>query len=91
MGSASDWEVMRHAVELLREFQVPHKAEVLSAHRMPFDMLEYGRTAKERGLKVIIAGGAGCAGSITPSGGRGFPAVDRADAARHPGRDIRHW
>lgn len=61
MGSASDWEVMRHAVELLREFQVPHKAEVLSAHRMPFDMLEYGRTAQQRGLKVIIAGAGGAA------------------------------
>ena len=61
MGSSSDWEVMRHAVELLREFEIPVKAEVLSAHRMPFDMLEYGKSAAGRGLKIIIAGAGGAA------------------------------
>jgi len=61
MGSASDWDVMRHAVELLREFKVPHHAEVVSAHRMPHEMLEYARTAKSRGLAVIIAGAGGAA------------------------------
>jgi 5-(carboxyamino)imidazole ribonucleotide mutase len=61
MGSSSDWEVMRHAVELLREFEIPVKAEVLSAHRMPFDMLEYGKSAAARGLRIIIAGAGGAA------------------------------
>jgi 5-(carboxyamino)imidazole ribonucleotide mutase len=61
MGSSSDWEVMRHAVELLREFDIAVKAEVLSAHRMPFDMLEYGKSAATRGLRIIIAGAGGAA------------------------------
>jgi 5-(carboxyamino)imidazole ribonucleotide mutase len=61
MGSSSDWEVMRHAVETLREFHVPCEARVISAHRMPEDMLAYAAAARERGLAVIIAGAGGAA------------------------------
>jgi 5-(carboxyamino)imidazole ribonucleotide mutase len=61
MGSDSDWPVMRAAADALAEFDVPHEADVVSAHRMPADMLEYGRTAADRGLRVIIAGAGGAA------------------------------
>jgi 5-(carboxyamino)imidazole ribonucleotide mutase len=61
MGSDSDWPVMRAAAEALAEFGVPHEAEVVSAHRMPRDMIEYGSAAAGRGLKVIIAGAGGAA------------------------------
>lgn len=61
MGSASDWEVMRHAVDLLREFGVAVEARVISAHRMPEDMLAYGANARGRGLVAIIAGAGGAA------------------------------
>jgi 5-(carboxyamino)imidazole ribonucleotide mutase len=72
MGSDSDWPVMRAAAEALAEFDVPHEADVVSAHRMPEDMLEYGRTAADRGLRIIIAGAGGAAhlpgmlASVTP-------------------------
>ena len=56
MGSDSDLPVMSGAVEVLDEFGIPCEVRVVSAHRRPFDMLEYGRSAVERGLKVIIAG-----------------------------------
>ena len=61
MGSNSDWEVMRHAVAVLKDFNVPHEAEVISAHRTPDRMFEYAETAIERGLKCIIAGAGGAA------------------------------
>jgi 5-(carboxyamino)imidazole ribonucleotide mutase len=61
MGSDSDWPVMAAAVEVLSEFGVPSEADVVSAHRMPADMISYGRTAAGRGLKVIIAGAGGAA------------------------------
>src|SRR5690625_91314 len=61
MGSDSDWPVMSEAVAALSEFGVAFEAEVVSAHRMPFDMVEYGRSASERGLNVIIAGAGGAA------------------------------
>jgi 5-(carboxyamino)imidazole ribonucleotide mutase len=61
MGSASDWDVMRHAVDTLREFDVPYEARVISAHRMPEDMLAYAASAKARGLAAIIAGAGGAA------------------------------
>jgi 5-(carboxyamino)imidazole ribonucleotide mutase len=61
MGSSSDWDVMRHAVDVLREFDVPHTAEVLSAHRMPGDLLQFASGAEKRGLRVIIAGAGGAA------------------------------
>ena len=61
MGSDSDWPVMQAALEVLDEFGVPAEADVVSAHRMPADMLSYGQTAAARGLKVIIAGAGGAA------------------------------
>ncbi len=61
MGSSSDWEVMQHAVAVLAEFGVAHDARVVSAHRMPLDMVEYGAEAERRGLRAIIAGAGGAA------------------------------
>src|SRR5712692_10962160 len=61
MGSSSDWEVMQHAVAVLKEFGVAHEAQVVSAHRMPDDMFRYAETARARGLRAIIAGAGGAA------------------------------
>ena len=61
MGSSSDWDVMQHAVAMLKEFGVPHEAQVISAHRMPDQMFEYAKSARSRGLRAIIAGAGGAA------------------------------
>ena len=61
MGSSSDWEVMQHAVAMLKDFGVPHEAQVISAHRMPDQMFEYAKSARSRGLRAIIAGAGGAA------------------------------
>ena len=61
MGSSSDWPTMEHAVTTLERFGVAHEAEVVSAHRMPEEMFDYGRRARERGLRAIIAGAGGAA------------------------------
>ena len=61
MGSDSDWPVMRAAAEVLDELDVAYEADVVSAHRMPAEMIEYGRSAAERGLRVIVAGAGGAA------------------------------
>ena len=61
MGSSSDWEVMQHAVAILKEFDVVHEAQVISAHRMPDQMFAYAKSARERGLRAIIAGAGGAA------------------------------
>lgn len=61
MGSDSDWNVMSAAVDALKEFGVPYEADVVSAHRMPTEMITYGERAAERGLRVIIAGAGGAA------------------------------
>ncbi|WP_414652647.1 5-(carboxyamino)imidazole ribonucleotide mutase [Glutamicibacter sp.] len=72
MGSDSDWPVMRLAAEALTEFGIPFEADVVSAHRMPTEMIEYGQQAHARGLRVIIAGAGGAAhlpgmlASVTP-------------------------
>lgn len=72
MGSDSDWPVMEAAATALEEFGVAYEADVVSAHRMPEDMVAYGRSARGRGLKVIIAGAGGAAhlpgmlASLTP-------------------------
>jgi 5-(carboxyamino)imidazole ribonucleotide mutase len=72
MGSDSDWPVMRAAAEALDEFGVGYEADVVSAHRMPHDMIRYGSAAAGRGLRVIIAGAGGAAhlpgmlASVTP-------------------------
>ena len=61
MGSDSDWPVMQAAAEALDEFQVPYEADVVSAHRMPREMIAYGADAANRGIRVIIAGAGGAA------------------------------
>ena len=72
MGSDSDWPVLAAAVEALAEFGVPCEADVVSAHRMPHEMISYGSAAAGRGLRVIIAGAGGAAhlpgmlASVTP-------------------------
>ncbi|MEV6690191.1 5-(carboxyamino)imidazole ribonucleotide mutase [Micromonospora sp. NPDC051196] len=72
MGSDSDWPTMKAAADVLAEFEVPYEVEVVSAHRTPVKMIDYGRAAAGRGLKVIIAGAGGAAhlpgmiASVTP-------------------------
>src|SRR3954468_6846716 len=72
MGSDSDWPTMQPAATTLEEFDVAHEVRVVSAHRMPRDMLDYGAAAAGRGLRVIIAGAGGAAhlpgmlASVTP-------------------------
>lgn len=61
MGSDSDWPVMEEAARALEEFEVPFEADVVSAHRMPREMVTYGEEAAVRGLRVIIAGAGGAA------------------------------
>ncbi len=61
MGSTSDWEVMRHACDMLRNFGVPHEARVVSAHRTPDLLFKYAEEAAGRGLTCIIAGAGGAA------------------------------
>ncbi|MBA2715882.1 MAG: 5-(carboxyamino)imidazole ribonucleotide mutase [Propionibacteriales bacterium] len=61
MGSDSDWPTMSAAADALAEFGIEFEADVVSAHRMPAEMLEYGRRAHERGLRVLIAGAGGAA------------------------------
>jgi len=61
MGSDSDWPVMKAAATALAEFDVPYEADVVSAHRMPEEMLAYGKEAAGRGLRVLIAGAGGAA------------------------------
>jgi len=61
MGSRSDWETMRHAAEVLDKLGVPHETKVVSAHRTPKRLYDYAHAAKDRGLKVIIAGAGGAA------------------------------
>nr|WGD87200.1 5-(carboxyamino)imidazole ribonucleotide mutase [Bacillus subtilis] len=61
MGSTSDWETMKHACDILDELNVPYEKKVVSAHRTPDFMFEYAETARERGIKVIIAGAGGAA------------------------------
>jgi 5-(carboxyamino)imidazole ribonucleotide mutase len=61
MGSQSDWETMRHSAEILEFFAIPFEAKIVSAHRTPERLYEYSRTAKSRGLKIIIAGAGGAA------------------------------
>lgn len=61
MGSSSDWETMRHAAETLDRLEVPHEVRVVSAHRTPRRLYDYASSARERGLKAIIAGAGGAA------------------------------
>ncbi|WP_189550593.1 5-(carboxyamino)imidazole ribonucleotide mutase [Streptomyces lavendofoliae] len=72
MGSDSDWPVMEAAAGALDEFEIPYEVDVVSAHRMPREMIAYGERAADRGLKAIIAGAGGAAhlpgmlASVTP-------------------------
>ena len=61
MGSTSDWDTMKEATAILEELEVPHECRVVSAHRTPDLMADYARGARDRGLKVIIAGAGGAA------------------------------
>ncbi|SDQ11095.1 5-(carboxyamino)imidazole ribonucleotide mutase [Quadrisphaera sp. DSM 44207] len=61
MGSDSDWPVMEAAAQALEEFGVPHEVDVVSAHRMPVQMIDHGRQAAARGLRVLVAGAGGAA------------------------------
>lgn len=84
MGSDSDWPAMQAAADVLAEFGVAFEADVVSAHRMPAEMLDYGRDAHSRGLEVIIAGAGGAAhlpgmlAAVTP-----LPVVGVPVALRH--------
>lgn len=72
MGSDSDWPTMEAASAVLEEFDIAHRVDVISAHRMPLEMIDYGRAAREQGLRVLIAGAGGSAhlpgmlASVTP-------------------------
>lgn len=83
MGSSSDWDVMRNAVTMLEEFDIPFETRVVSAHRMPLDMVEYGAQAVPRGLRAIIAGAGGAAhlpgmmAALTPVPVFGVPVPSR--------------
>jgi 5-(carboxyamino)imidazole ribonucleotide mutase len=61
MGSLSDWPTMKHAADVLDALGVPHESKVVSAHRTPDRLYQYAKTARERGLQVIIAGAGGAA------------------------------
>ena len=61
MGSASDWETMRHAADIMDELEVPYEVEVVSAHRTPDKLFQYAEQAESRGIGVIIAGAGGAA------------------------------
>ncbi|MEQ9518869.1 MAG: 5-(carboxyamino)imidazole ribonucleotide mutase [Parvibaculum sp.] len=61
MGSQSDWPTMKHAADILEALKVPHEVRIVSAHRTPDRMTDYAKSAKSRGLKVIIAGAGGAA------------------------------
>lgn len=84
MGSSSDYETMKHAEDILIDFGVPYEIQVVSAHRTPKLMYEYGQQAASRGLKVIIAGAGGAAhlpgmlSSLTPLPVLGVPVKSKA-------------
>lgn len=84
MGSQSDWPVMRLAAEILEDLGVSHETRIVSAHRTPDRLVEYAKTARGRGLKVIIAGAGGAAhlpgmtASMTPLPVLGVPVQSRA-------------
>lgn len=83
MGSSSDWDIMKNATDMLDSFGVPYEARVISAHRMPADMADYGAAARGRGLRAIIAGAGGAAhlpgmmAALTPVPVFGVPVPSR--------------
>jgi len=84
MGSQSDWETMQHAHETLHTLGIPHETRIVSAHRTPDRLVDYAKTAKSRGLRVIIAGAGGAAhlpgmaASMTPLPVLGVPVESHA-------------
>lgn len=84
MGSQSDWETMSEAHDILHDLNIPHECKIVSAHRTPDRMTEYAKSAKDRGLKVIIAGAGGAAhlpgmvASMTPLPVLGVPVESKA-------------
>ena len=84
MGSQSDWETMKNAHEILHNLQIPHEVKIVSAHRTPERMFDYAKSAKDRGIKVIIAGAGGAAhlpgmtASLTPLPVLGVPVQSKA-------------
>jgi len=84
MGSRSDWPTLRHAAEVLEDFGVAHEIRIVSAHRTPERLYEYAKSAKERGLKVIVAGAGGAAhlpgmvASLSPLPVLGVPVESRS-------------
>ncbi|OSQ45699.1 5-(carboxyamino)imidazole ribonucleotide mutase [Thalassospira alkalitolerans] len=83
MGSQSDWETMKNAADVLDALQVPYETKIVSAHRTPDRLYDYAKTAKSRGLKVIIAGAGGAAhlpgmaAAMTPLPVLGVPVQSR--------------
>lgn len=84
MGSQSDWDTMKQAHDILHDFGIPHEVKIVSAHRTPDRLSEYAKTAKSRGIKVIIAGAGGAAhlpgmaASMTPIPVLGVPVKSKA-------------
>lgn len=84
MGSQSDWPTMRHAAETLATLAIPHEARIVSAHRTPHRLVSYAETARQRGLRVVIAGAGGAAhlpgmmASMTPLPVFGVPIESHA-------------
>ena len=84
MGSQSDWDTMQEAHDVLHDLGIPHECKIVSAHRTPDRLVEYAKTAKTRGLKVIIAGAGGAAhlpgmaASMTPLPVLGVPVESKA-------------
>ena len=84
MGSQSDWPTMRHAAETLEKLGIPHETCIVSAHRTPKRLVDYAETARDRGLKTIIAGAGGAAhlpgmtASVTPLPVFGVPIESKA-------------
>lgn len=84
MGSQSDWDTMKNAHDVLHDLGIAHECKIISAHRTPERMFEYAKSAKERGLKVIIAGAGGAAhlpgmvASLTPLPVLGVPVKSKA-------------
>jgi 5-(carboxyamino)imidazole ribonucleotide mutase len=84
MGSQSDWQTMRHAVDVLESLDVPHEVRIVSAHRTPKRLMHYAESARDRGLKVIVAGAGGAAhlpgmvAAVTPLPVLGVPVESQA-------------
>lgn len=84
MGSTSDWETMKHAADMLKEFGISHESLVVSAHRTPERLYDFAKSAKKKGYKIIIAGAGGAAhlpgmaASLTPLPVLGVPVESKA-------------